>query len=163
MWEVVLIFMLFLTFLTPFRDCRHYSRCSRGALRALQRSLPTSDGRTASPAALSLGAAWRNAFLLAERAKAVRHQAQCFRGRLLCVMHNSWPLWTFQLRPLSLMGNPNGDLFIKTISWLFVVPASHKGGTSPPNIITSLFGLTLPRFDFFIVLLCPRLYSPPCL
>lgn len=35
------------------------------------------------------------------------------------------------------MGNPDGDLFIKTISWLFVVPASHRGATgglySPPQ------------------------------
>lgn len=28
------------------------------------------------------------------------------------------------------MGNPNGDLFIKTISWMFVVPASIEGATS---------------------------------
>lgn len=98
-------------------------------------SLSTSDGLTASHAALSPGAAWRKALLHAEQARAGGHQAQGFRGWLLRVMHNSWPLWTFQLRPLSLMGNPNGDLFIKTISWLFVVPASHEGATSYPNII----------------------------
>lgn len=38
------------------------------------------------------------------------------------------------------MGNPNGDLFIKTISWLFVVPASHGGATGGLGIITSSFG-----------------------
>ncbi|KAK5871540.1 hypothetical protein PBY51_004418 [Eleginops maclovinus] len=47
---------------------------------------------TASPAALSPGAAWRNAFLHAEQGKAGGHRAQGFRGRLLRVMHNSWPL-----------------------------------------------------------------------
>ena len=31
MWEVVLIFVLLLTFLCLFRDCRLYPRCSRGA------------------------------------------------------------------------------------------------------------------------------------
>lgn len=41
---------------------------------------------------------------------------------------------------LNLMGNPNGDLFIKTISWLFVVPASHEGATRRPGFITSSFG-----------------------
>lgn len=38
------------------------------------------------------------------------------------------------------MGNPNRDLFIKTISWLFVVPASRKEATSQPDIITSSLG-----------------------
>lgn len=51
------------------------------------------------------------------------------------------------------MGNPNGDLFIKTISWLFVVPASHKGATSRPNIIASSFGLSMHvlHFDYISV------------
>lgn len=31
MWGAVLIFVLFLTFLNPLRDCRQYPRCSRGA------------------------------------------------------------------------------------------------------------------------------------
>lgn len=94
------------------------------------RSLPTSDGPDSQPSLL--GQAWRNALLHAEQARAGGHRARGFRGRLLRVMDNSWPLWTFQLRPLSLMGNPNRDLFIKTISWLFVVPASHKEATSRP-------------------------------
>lgn len=53
---------------------------------------PQSTGLTASPAALHPGAAWRNALLHAEQAKAGGHQAQGFRGRLLRVMHNSWTL-----------------------------------------------------------------------
>lgn len=117
-------------------------------------SLPASDNLTASPAALSPEAAWRNALLHAEQARAGRHQAQGFRGRLLRVMHNSWPLWTFQLRPLSLMGNPNRDLFIKTISWLFVILASHKGATSHSNIITSSFGSSMAMLHFTYNIAC---------
>lgn len=51
------------------------------------------------------------------------------------------------------MGNPNGDLFIKTISWLFVVPASHEGATRRPGIITSSFGSSMPllHFDYISV------------
>lgn len=131
-----------------------YPRCSRGAWSVpLHHLHPSSqsNGLTASPTALSLGAAWRNAFLHAEQARAGGHQAQGFRGRLLRVMHNSWPLWTFQLRPLSLMGNPNKDLFIKTISWLFVFPASHRGATSLFNIITSDPSVTGMRFDYIAV------------
>ena len=124
------------------RGCRQYPRC-RGSFPTAPRSLHSrSNGLTAPLHALSPGAAWRNALLHAEQGW--RTPGPGFRGRLLRVMHNSWPLWTFQLRPLSLMGNPNGDLFIKTISWLFVVLASHKGATSHPNIITSFRGTSRP-------------------
>lgn len=96
-------------------------------------SSPESEGLRARPCCPLSGAAWRNALLHAEQAKAGGHQALGFRGWLLRVIHNSWPLWTFQLRPLSLMGKPDGDLFIKTISWLFVAPAIHKrAANSPP-------------------------------
>lgn len=130
--------MLFLTFLSPLSDCRQYLRCSRGAFSTVPCTNPVAlHDRDGPRASLSTGAAWKNALLHAEQAKAGGHQAHGFRGRLLRVMHNSWPLWTFRLRPLSLMGNPNRDLFIKTISWLFVVPASHKGANCHLNIITS--------------------------
>lgn len=48
------------------------------------------------------------------------------------------------------MGNPNSDLFIKTISWLFVAPASDKGAKGHPNIITSSIGSSV---SVFVVLL----------
>lgn len=41
-------------------------------------------------AGLDPGAAWRNALLRAEQAKAGGHRVLGFRGRLLSVMHNSW-------------------------------------------------------------------------
>lgn len=96
--------------------------------------------------------------LHAEQARAGGHRAQGFRGRPIHLMHNSWPLWTFQLRPLSLMGNPNGDLFIKTISWLFVVPASHEGATSRPGIITSSFDSSVLTLHFDYINVCQIIY-----
>jgi len=51
---------------------------------------------------------------------------------------------------LSLMGNPTRDLFIQTISELFVALASHKGATSRSDIISSSFGSSMPvrHFDY---------------
>jgi len=52
------------------------------------------------------------------------------------------------------MGNPNGDLFIKTISWLFVIPASHKRANNHPNIITFSFGSSGPELHFNYTVVC---------
>lgn len=141
--------------------CWHSSACSETAdcTPGAAGELSLCPDREASPTALSLGAAWRNALLHAEQAKAGGYQTQGFRGRLLHVMHNSWPLWTFQLRPLGLMGNPNGDLFIKTISWLFVVPASYKGANSCFNIITLSFRLPAPELHFGHTTVCQFMRS----
>lgn len=55
MWEVVLIFVLFLTFLSPFWDYRQYPRCSRGVFSVPLHHLsppPQSDSMSWAPAPL---------------------------------------------------------------------------------------------------------------
>lgn len=159
MREVVLIFLLFLTFLSQLRNCRQYPRCSREAFPVpYATSVPPHIGVPDSLPSLLGQAGGMLSFLHAEQARAGGHRAQGFRGRPIHLMHNSWPLWTFQLRPLSLMGNPNGDLFIKTISWLFVVPASHEGATSRPGIITSSFDLSVLALHFDYINMCQIIY-----
>lgn len=134
MWEVVLIFVLFLTFLKLLRDYRQYPRFTdeerAEGLATLRRSLLTIEYSDSQPKS-----ACRHVLLHA--AQGWRTPTQGFQGRLLRVMHNSWPLWTFQLRSFSIMGNPNGDLFIKTISLLFVISANHKGATGRPGVTSS--------------------------
>lgn len=160
MWEVVLILMLFLTFLSLLWGCRQYPRCSRGAFSvAFTTSVPPHNRAAWHPALLPSLLGQSGGMLSFMLSKAGGHQAQSFRGRVLHVMHNSWPLWTFQLRPLSLMGNPNGDLFIKTISWLFVVPASHKGATIRPSIITHFFGFSMPVLHFDYIAVCQLIHQ----
>lgn len=67
MWEVVLILVLFLTFLGPLRERRQYPRCKQGSFFCITSVPPAqSNGRTVSTAALLPGAAWRNALLHAE-------------------------------------------------------------------------------------------------
>lgn len=93
MREVVLIFVLFLTFLGPLRDCRQYPRCSRGAFPVpYATSVPPHIGAPDSLPSLLGQPEGMLSSLHAEQAKAGGHQAQGFRGRLLRLMHNSWPL-----------------------------------------------------------------------
>lgn len=78
-WELLLMFVLFLTFLRLLRACRQYPRCSRGALSAAPvRRMPLSPGDTLS--------------FQVEEARTEGHPVLGFRGRLLRIMHNSWPL-----------------------------------------------------------------------